>query len=356
MKLSQEDLPGGGSTIPGVEEDLIRKRGVRWRFAVVVCAAMLGSAERGWADTDESRRTAAETLFVEAKKLMEAGKYGDACPKFADSQRLDPAVGTLLNLAVCYDRSGKVASAWSAYREAAGAARAAGQSERERMARESAAALESRLSRLTITVPPSLAAAEDVVVKVDATALPPSLWGVPMPSDPGEHVVEVSAKGKKPWTTHIQLAPPSVQSVVVPSLEPASSKDVARVSADVPAASAADKGDMQRTMAIVLGGVGVVGAALGAGFGISAGSTYHDADSECSGANVCSPHGIELRNSAYSRATVSTVAFSVAGAALVSGAILWFTAPSRGQASRVGVAIEPPIRNSPWALSIHGAW
>ncbi|NOU28880.1 MAG: hypothetical protein HOO96_13330, partial [Polyangiaceae bacterium] len=52
-------------------------------------------------------RDDAETLFREGRKALEAGDYAVACAKFAESQRIEPAPGTLLNLAGCEERSGK---------------------------------------------------------------------------------------------------------------------------------------------------------------------------------------------------------------------------------------------------------
>src|SRR6188508_1232334 len=75
----------------------------------------------------ESRRAAAEALFIEGRRLVAEGKTAEGCAKFAESQALDPGVGTLLNLARCYERIGRTASAWTTYREAASRAQAAGQ-------------------------------------------------------------------------------------------------------------------------------------------------------------------------------------------------------------------------------------
>src|SRR5579862_5648801 len=83
-----------------------------------------------------SEQAAAEALFNQARDLMAAKQYADACPKFAESERLDPAPGTLLNLATCYERNGQIASAWVTFKEAATAAHKADQADRARLARD----------------------------------------------------------------------------------------------------------------------------------------------------------------------------------------------------------------------------
>ncbi len=111
-------------------------------------AALLSGGRDARADT-----AAAQALFDAAKQLMAQGKYADACPRLEESQRLDPGIGTQFNLAACYEQLGRTASAWSMFLEVAGASKAAGQLEREKVARQRAAALEPRLIRLTITAP-----------------------------------------------------------------------------------------------------------------------------------------------------------------------------------------------------------
>ncbi|MDB4996135.1 MAG: putative rane protein, partial [Myxococcaceae bacterium] len=95
---------------------------------------------------------AAQQLFSDAKKLIAENKWADACPKLEESQRLDPGMGTQFNLANCYEHVGKTASAWAAFIEVAGQAKAAGQAPREKAARDRANVLEPKLSKLTVTV------------------------------------------------------------------------------------------------------------------------------------------------------------------------------------------------------------
>src|SRR5258707_8791401 len=111
-------------------------------FAVAPLQARAHAHPRG---TDPA---GAEKLFADARKLLEAGKYAEACQKLADSQKLDPGVGTLLNLAQCYEKLGRTATAWATYHEALAGARASGPVEREKRASRRAEALENRLPKV----------------------------------------------------------------------------------------------------------------------------------------------------------------------------------------------------------------
>ncbi|WP_437874295.1 hypothetical protein [Sorangium sp. So ce513] len=161
-------------------------------------AALVGGGRDARADT-----AAAQALFDAARQLMAQGKHADACPKLEESQRLDPGIGTQFNLAVCYEQIGRTASAWSMFLEVAGAAKAAGQVEREKVARQRATALEPRLIRLTITAPGDAPA--DLQVKRDGAVVGRAQWGIPVPVDPGKHTIEATAGGKAPFTKTIEL-------------------------------------------------------------------------------------------------------------------------------------------------------
>jgi hypothetical protein len=163
----------------------------------------------------------AEGLYRQARDLMAAGKLDEACPKFAESQRLDPATGTLLNLATCHERQGKLATAWLEYSDVIAGARRDGRQDRVDYANERVAALEPRLSRLTLVL---AAGADDpsLLVELDGASFGRAAIGAPTPVDPGKHTVRASAPGKKPWQQEITIGAEADQQILtIPRLEEA---------------------------------------------------------------------------------------------------------------------------------------
>src|SRR5580693_2868029 len=116
-----------------------------WASGLALGALLIPTAAYGQKSADAAR---AEALFAEGRRLMAGHDYTAACPKFADSQALDPAPGTALNLATCYERAGKLASAWATFKTAQASAESAGQRDRAAAARKQVANLEPKLSRL----------------------------------------------------------------------------------------------------------------------------------------------------------------------------------------------------------------
>jgi serine/threonine-protein kinase len=161
----------------------------------------------------------AESLYRKARELMHAQNYDEACPKFAESYRLDPATGTLLNLATCHEAQGKLATAWLEYSDALVASRRAGRQSRVKFAEERIAAIEPRLSRLTLQVAPE-ADDPNLQISLDGHAIGRAAVGIPTPVDPGRHLVEARAPGKKPWSESVEVGPNADQkTVTVPALD-----------------------------------------------------------------------------------------------------------------------------------------
>jgi hypothetical protein len=310
----------------------------------------------------------AQVLFDEGRKAMARGDFAAACPQLAESHRLDPAIGTLLNLADCYEKSGKTASAWSRFLEAADVARASGQAPREKTARARAAALEPRLSRVKVDVPPA-SRIPGLSVSRDGVTVGEPLWGVPAPVDPGDHTVIARAAGKKDFSAKVVVSGEGTVVVVIPALEAGTSEapPVAPVAPPVastaaprpvppptappPAEPPPSGGGWQKPTGLALTGVGAVGLVLGTVFGLRAKSKNDDSLAQCrsNDATACTQEGKNLRDSAHSAATLSTVSFGVGVAAVAGGLALYFTAPSPGSSTAA-------VRVGPGNVSLEGSF
>jgi hypothetical protein len=147
---------------------------------------------------------AAKTLFDQGKALFAEGKYGEACAKLEASFKLSSVSSTRGMLGACYEKVGKLASAWAAYRDAAAIAERQGFGERAAAARDKATELEPKLARVTIDAA-AILAVTGAVVTVDGIEQPRAALGTPLPIDAGPHVIEVTATDHKPWKSSIDI-------------------------------------------------------------------------------------------------------------------------------------------------------
>ena len=155
---------------------------------ILIVALAAGRSAAAAAPTEAHRASpadvaAAQALFEQGRSLMARERPQDACPKFEESQRLDPALGTEFNLANCYEKIGKLASAYALYTEVAATARATGQQQREEVARQRAEAVKPKLTKLVIVAPPG--SAGQLRVERDGREIGEAQWGFPVPVDPG---------------------------------------------------------------------------------------------------------------------------------------------------------------------------
>jgi serine/threonine-protein kinase len=335
-------------------------------LAVALASPSVASAQSGG---DVAR---ADALFNAAKALLESGQYGDACAKFAESNRLVPGLGVTLYLADCYERIGRLASAWSEFRSAEGLARERND-KRADVARARAQAIEPKLDRLTIAVGPTVPRA-GLQILLDGASVPPEEWGIAMASDPGDRVVVVTAPGHPPRTISTRLGPDNPTAVVrVDSLDeppavPVPSSPAPSTAPPTPPSpppvvtpesppveSTSDRGATQRWIGIGVGAAGVVGLGIGTVFGLSAKSKLDASNAgPCGAGDRCSPQGLALRQDASSAATGSTVAFVLGGVAVAAGVVVYVTAP-RGVASTAWVIAPAPMAGGGGA-SVTGAF
>jgi hypothetical protein len=330
---------------------------VRHVSALLGVAAIL-VAQAGSAQTKSGSSAAAEALFKQGRDLMSAGKHEEACRKFEASQQLEPGLGTMLNLAECYEKTGRTASAWAEYRKAIPLARAAGSKARQDLATERAQALEPRLSTVTIRAVGGEAAGAELEVRRDGVRLQAAELGSPIPVDPGEHLIEASAPGREPWSAKIHVGPDAAKvSVEIPQLKASASTGAApptgtgapapapvltatTATSPTPSDEPASDGSKQRVVGLVLGGAGVVGVGLGTFFGVRAFGKWSEAKDACSDYPYgCGKAGTEARSSASTAGTTSTIAFIAGGALLATGVVLYLTAPAKK--TSVAVALGP---------------
>jgi len=316
-------------------------------------------------------KAAAQALFDDAQKAAAAGDWASACPKYAESNRLDPGIGVKLYLADCYERIGRTASAWEMFAEAEEYAHR-DNDPRAAVAKQREDRLAPRLVQLVVTVPPG-ARATGLAVHRDGEDVGSAQWGIPVPVDPGPHTVAAAAPGKQPWSTTVETKEgQGTVRVEVPALKDAPPPSVASTSATAPATASSTSGGAppltdtpppgdaathrhatQRTAALVLGGAGIVGIAIGSAFGLSAKSKLDQSNAgHCHADNFCDASGVQLRSDAQSAALGSTIAFTVGLAALAGGAVLWLTAPKA--ATTVGLA--PVVTDRYGGLALHGGF
>jgi hypothetical protein len=328
---------------------------------VVVALATLPAASAHAQSRDDLAR--ADALFNAGKALIDSGQYADACAKFAESKHLAPGLGVTLYLADCYEHVGRNASAWAEFRSAEGLARERSD-KRADVARDRARALESKLNRLTIAVAPSIPRSGLQVLR-DGIPVPQEEFGLPMPVDPGAHVVVVSATGHnmrtfdahvdaegQAATVHIDTldeastatstATPTPTPTPTPTATQApTTTSFASVGSEPPPRS--DTGATRRWIGVGVGVLGIVGVGVGSVFGLVAKSKLDESNGgtnpPCDARNRCNAAGLSLRKDADGAASVATIAFAAGGVAFATGVVIYLTAPHGN--STTGVVVAP---------------
>jgi hypothetical protein len=290
--------------------------------AFVATAGFLAAVARVHAEPSADDKALATLLFQEGRGLMSEGRIPEACQKLQESQRLDPGGGTILNLAFCHEQEGRLARSWSEFKEAELVARRDGRRDREIEAANHVAALEPRLSRLTIVVSPG-AQVEGLQIERDGRELGRGAWSMAIPIDGGEHVVRATALGRDPFMAKVVIGRESdactveipvlaTPVVVVTSSHAVTAEPVRTVV--TPA--------RLRWSGIAVAAAGAV--ALGAaGYALSTAiKARDDANPHC-WTDGCDAVGLQRRSDAVSRGNLATL-LGVGGVVLVGGGATLF--------------------------------
>lgn len=271
---------------------------------------------------------AAEVLFREGIELRRAGQTSEACEKFEESQRLDPAAGTLLNLGDCREAEGKLASAWALFEEARKAA--VSDVVREEAAAR-ALAVRERLSFLRIEVKEP---APGLVVRYGEVTLGRAAYGTRVPVDPGDVTVSASAPGYETWTTVVKVDQGTLR-VAVPALVP--------VAPDPPPPEAPPSRSVGPW---ILGASGVATLGVGLALGLVAKGHYDTAEGLCPTHDGCGDEAMAEASKADALATTSTFLVPI-GALALTGGIVWWLMQSGGEKSVVAAQKWPRVAVTP---------
>jgi len=342
--------------------------------ALAVLAASLPTPAH--AEAGAAQKAAAESLFDDGLKAMKSGHFNEACPKLEESERIDPAIGTLLYLGECYEKTGRSASAWATFREAASGAQAQGETERSRVAAARADRLQPTLSKLTLKVAPEAAQLTTLRVTRDNVPLAKALFGVAIPVDPGKYHIVASADGYQSYEADVEVtANADSKSLEIPAL----SASAAKPASGTPAESGANVADQSaarvpprnpdpspiapgrnglRSAAYVTGALGVVGLGIGSYFGVKAISKNSDAESHCPRGNLCDdPQGESLTKEAKNAAVASNIAIGLGAAFVVAGVVLYLTSePKEGSGSMARMELHPMVSRDLAGIGFGGAF
>ena len=299
------------------------------RARVVIASACLAgvlsiaNVNVAHAEPSAADRAAAQSLFDEGRQLMDAGKYDEACQRFAQSQKIDAGGGTLLNLAMCHDKLGLVATAYTEYNDALSQALRDGRSDREQLARERIDALAPTIPRVRVSFeggPPA-----GLEVRLDGEplaleALDPS--APPLPMDPGVHRFSASAPDRETRSVAVTVtAGAHVTNVVIPAL--------AQKSEGAPAGSSGRK-----TTGYVIGLAGLAAIGVGVGFGVDALAKQRESNDKCPTDRCTDASAVSASDRAVTSAWVADIAIGVGLAAVGVAIYVVLTSPSSSPPSR----------------------
>jgi hypothetical protein len=316
----------------------INRGGIGLSLGTFVTFAMLVSLVSAQQPSAQQSSATAEALFRAGRQASARGDHASACANYRESYRIENALGTLLNIAVCEEAVGQLASAWQHYQHVLYAL--APNDARVALTRARLAELERRLPRLSVVI--SQADRSSTRILLGEVELSPSSLDVPLPLDPGRHELRVYALGYEPSSYSFEIAEGEQRTLDVtpgapiPSngLEPKHSvrRPITLASAAPAPSDRVEPGAMQRTIgvtALVLGGAGLLTSAVSFGLAIERKLVVDD---HCP-RDVCDAKGEAAARSGRDFVHVSLASLAVGVVGSATGLYLFWTAPEGGTAS-----------------------
>jgi hypothetical protein len=277
----------------------------------------------GAASADGRDPAAAEALFLAGREAMQRADYATACPKFSESERLDPAAGTLINLSDCEEHLGLLANAWEHWREAID--QLAPEDPRLPVIKERATSLEKRLAHLTIKLVAS--APRDTRVTRDDVEIGDASRGIALPVNSGEHVIVVTSEGRNRKFTIAVPEGESREIVVEPEPAPPAPPVVLLPPVITHEAPLPESASSTRMLGFALVGVGATGIVIGSVTGILAIGKKSVVSDNCDASKACNQTGYDAAGAGRTLSAVSTVAVVAGLAGLAAGTFFILTSP-----------------------------
>ncbi len=309
-------------------------------IAIGIAAALAIGLGTPLALAQTDAKALADSLFGEGRRLMEEGEHEAACGKFEASQKLDPQLGTLLNLGICFEKVDRIASAWSTFKQLATLAERAGQTKRATYAAQRVELLEGKLSHLTLTVTTSVEGQE---VLLDDHVIDPAAYGTKLAVDHGMRSIQVRAPGYVPWASSVNIPPNETIDLVVPALQPEPRPEPASppvpsippvvLPAPSPPSAPPEPSGLWPWIygAYALGGAGLVVGGITGGLALSEAGGL-----DCPNA-VCSQAQADTLDAATTLANVSNAMFAIGAAGAVTGTVMLIVALGHDGQEQVSV-------------------
>lgn len=308
-----------------------------WQLLVVMVPLGLVSFDVRAQDVDPQKATDAQALFEQATADMEAKQYASACKKFEEVTRLVPeGAGGKYMLGDCYEKLGKLASAWAQFSFASQLASRFGQTERATDATARAEALRPKLATLTVFLPDSLRHIAGISVVRDGIDLREAQWGTAIYVDSGAHEVTVKAPGYSTWKRRVEVLADGVQvKLPIPEgvIKPEINSPILGKNAPGPIVIIAPEPDRswQRPFGVTLSAFGAATLATGGilgGLAIAKRNESNESGHCTLETNKCDDEGLTMRKEAVALGNAST-GFLLAGTVVgIVGITIWATAPN----------------------------
>jgi tetratricopeptide (TPR) repeat protein len=295
----------------------------------------------------------ADTLFKHGKKLMDEKKYSEACEAFEQSMKLDPGIGTELNIARCFQEWGKLGRALRSYQAAEKMAKDAHDTRADKI-EGLVTELDPQVPRLTIHVPDG---APLKGVTIDGAAV--DSVAEPILLDPGPHTIVYPSAGGGRKTKIVPLDRGGSSEVTL-ELPASTTIDNTPPPPPPPAPkstpAAPDPGRTYKLAAYGVGGAGVAAIAVSSYLTLTARSKYNDAlKAHCGGmTDGCDSIGLAQTHDARHRANIATVVFSVGLAAVGGGVVLYLLAPKGEKPEDAALYVVPSMSPDGAGLVVGG--